>query len=540
MCRFVAFPLSVLTSDTFARLAESDRGRLKQNCGGERMWLLKIAVTGLISTMSLAPLRGQSAVPATAAKPDWNPQTKRGALTIWRVVAVGPARPVSVASLSPEVKSHTSGSFGQPAGSFGRPAGDTGQATGSFGQTAGSFGQTAGSFGQTAGSLGESTDTLADAAAAANGTSAIAPKNDTAASRLYREFEGGHSGLDGLAMDVEEVGLNELQTRLGSVAGTRDAPDVLVGTPLPQVWADQRTGLVRRFGLVTLGVVRPIAQTESGEYAPPRLQASILLQAPHPGSAREFIKWLSDRDTYHLSGPLSTDAPSLVARNALGSVLLGRDIGSVSDQQMAVFNSQIVQQDALGVYGEGLLNGLRVEVDQTAVRANDRFALVEMRAVMENRAAFGVAHAVVVLRMDETGQWRVLQLTPNLAARQQRVAADNLYGFAAKVRREEVALVTSAALAAPVDGDNRSPVPEFWWDNRGAGTLEVVEWQKRAGDSWNGSNLYFVPEDVGNLRTRTTGRFADAAGVYRWRVWSLGRGGSSAISGWRTVNILPQ
>jgi hypothetical protein len=144
----------------------------------------------------------------------------------------------------------------------------------------------------------------------------------------------------------------------------------------------------------------------------------------------------------------------------------------------------------------------------------------------------------VVLRVDESGQWRVLQLTPNLAVEQQQVAAESLHGFAARVRREEVAQVASASLAAPVDGDNRPPLPELWWDNLGAGSLEDVEWQRSLGNSWTGSNLYFVREDAGHLRTRTSGRFADAAGVYRWRVWSLGRGGTSAISGWRSVNIL--
>ena len=504
------------------------------------MWLRGMAAIGLLAVVPLVPVWGQSAGSTAGTQPDWSPQAQHGALTIWRVVAAGPARPVSVASLSPEVRSQTAGSFGKSAGSFGRSAGNTGQTSGSFGQTAGSFGESAGSFGQTAGSLGESTGTLADAAAVANGTTAIAPKNDSAAKRLSRDFDDGRSGIDGLAAIVEEVGVDELQSRLKAATGTADAPDVLVGTPLPESWSDQNSGLVRRYGLVTLGVISPIAQTELGEFAPARLEASILVRAPHPRSAREFIKWLSDRDAYKLHEPLTTDAPSLVARTALGSELFGRAIGSAADKQMLSFNPQIAQQTALGVYGVGVLNGLRVDIDKSFVRANDRFAVVEIRAVMESAAAFGVAHAVVVLRVDESGQWRVLQLTPNLAVRQQQVAAMSLSGFAAKVRQAEVAQVKSASLAAPVDGDNRLPDPELWWDNRGTGKLEVVEWQKRAGDSWNGSNLYFVPEDVGNLRTRTTGRFADAAGVYRWRVWSLGTGGTSAISSWRTVNILPE
>lgn len=506
------------------------------------MWLRGLAAIGLLSTGALAQLGGQSVAPAAVAKPDWSPQSRHGWITIWRVVAAGPPRPVSIASLSPEVRSQTAGSFGQAAGSFGQSAGDTGQTSGSFGQSAGNTGTAAGSVGQSAGSFGVSTGALASAAAAANGTNAIAPKDDTALSRLKRDFDTGRSGSAGLDMTVEEVGVEELQARLDAVAGTPDAPDVLVGTPLPEFWSDQNSGLLRRYGLVTLGDVAPIPQTEAGEYAPVMPEASILVRALHPRSAREFVKWLCERNFYtgRPGPPLTTDPPSLLARTALRSVLSGGDVGAAADGQMAAFNPQIAQRTALGVYGGGLLDGLRVDIDRSIVNANDRFAVVELRAVMESKAAFGVAHAVVVLRLEETGQWRVLQLTPNLAVEQQQVAAETLSGFAARVRREEVAQVKSASLAAPEDGDNRPPAPELWWDNLGSGTLEVVEWQKKAGDSWTGSNLYFVREDAGHLRTRTTGRFADTAGLYRWRVWSLGNGGTSAISGWRSVNILGQ
>jgi hypothetical protein len=506
------------------------------------MWLRGWAAIGLLAAGSLAQIRGQTAAPAAAAKPDWSPQSRHGWITIWRVVSVGPPRAVSIASLSPELRSQTSGSFGQTAGSFGQSAGNTGQTSGSFGQSAGNTGKAAGSVGQTAGSFGVSTAALASAAAASNGTNAIAPKDDSSLTRLNRDLEDGHGGLTFLDVAVEEVGIDELQTQLDAVAGTADAPDVLVGTPLPETWSDQNSGLVRRYGLVTLGAVNPIPQTEAGEYAPRRPEASILVRAPHPRSAREFIKWLSDRSSYtnRPLPPLSTDTPSLLARAALRSVLFGGDIGAAADRQMADFNPRIAQQTAMAVYGEGLLDGLKVDMTWSPVSANDRFAVVELHAVMESKAAFGVAHAVAVLRLDEAGQWKILQLTPNLAVEQQQVAAEHLFGFATRVRREEVAQVKSASLAAPLDGDNRPPVPEFWWDNMGNGTLEVVEWQKRAGNGWTGSNLYFVPEDAGHLRTRTTGRFADAAGLYRWRVWSLGRGGTSAISGWRSVNILGQ
>ena len=497
------------------------------------MWLRKVAAAGVLGAAAWIPQT------ATQAQ-DWSPENRHGSLTIWRVVGTGPARPVSIASLSPEVRSQTAGSFGQTAGSFGQSAGSTGQTSGSFGHSAGNTGISAGSVGQTAGSFGVSTGALASAAAAANGTNAIMPRDDSALNRLNHDFDNGRSGIDALATVVEEVGAYELQARLDAVAGTLNAPDVLVGTPLPQVWSDRSSGLVRRYGLVTLGVVNMVPQTEGGEDTPARLEVSILVRAPHPRSAREFVKWLSDRDAYKFHAPLRTDSPSLLARTALNSVLSGGEIGAGGDKQMAAFNAQIAQQAAMGGPVRGLLAGLRIEIDRSTVSANDRFAVVAMRAVMESSGAFGIAHAVAVLRVDENGQWRVLQLTPNLAVEQQQVAMNNLRGYGSKVRREAVAEVTSASLAAPVDGDNRAPVPELWWDNGGAGTLEVVEWQRSAGRSWTGSNMYFVAEDAGHLRTRTTGRFASTAGVYRWRVWSLGSGGSVAISAWRSVNILPQ
>lgn len=502
------------------------------------MWLRGLAAGVLWA--SVATAQTTAGTHTRDAGPDWTPESRHGNLTVWRVVADTPARPVSVASLSPEVRSQTAGNFGQTAGSFGQSAGDTGQTSGSFGQSSGSTGKSAGSVGRSAGNFGVSTGELAGAAAAANGSNAIAPKKDTASSRLNRDFDDGRSGVANLATAVEEVGVDELQTRLDAVAGTADAPDVLVGTPLPQTWSDQNSGLVRRYGLVTLGVVNLIAQTESGERAPATLEASILVRAPHPRSAREFIKWLSDRDAYTLRGPLSKDAPSLLARTVLGSVLFGGEAGGAADKQMAVFNPQTAQQMAMGLYGDGLLDGLKVDIDSSTVDANERFAVVRLRAIMESREAFGVAHAVVVLRVDETGQWRVLQLTPNLVVQQQQVARENLFGFAAKVRREQVAHVASASLAAPVDGDDRSPMPELWWDNVSNGTLEIVEWQQGVGRSLTSSNMYFVAEDTGHLRTRTTGRFASSAGIYRWRVWSLGSGGTVAISSWRSVNILPR
>ncbi len=499
------------------------------------MWLRGLTAVLCATMLWTSSAHAQTAVGSSAAGPDWTPESRHGSLTVWRVIATGPVRTASIASLSPEVKSQTSGSFGQTAGSFGQSAGNTGQTAGSLGQNAGSFGQTAGSFGQSAGSLGVSTGDLANAAAASNGTSATAAKHDAAWDRFIQDAPRG------LDVSYEEVGTDELAARLDAANGKAEAPDILIGSPLPQSWSRQDQGLVRKYGLVTLGVVGLIAQTETPEYLFTRPDASILKRAPHPRSARVFMLWFLDRNgdsgDERISNAMAL--PIAVAKSAAMNVLYGGEIGAAADKEMAVFNSQSAQETALRAYSPGVLDGLKIEIEAIGGAANERFAVVELRAVMEGYVAFGVAHAVVVLRVDSTGRWHVLQLTPNLAPEQQRVAVQSLAGYGEPVKRETVAQMLRVALAAPVDGDNRSPVPELWWDNGGTGTLEIVEWQRSAARSWTSSNMYFVPGDAGHLRTRTTGRFASAAGQYRWRVWSLGTGGAVAISSWRSVNILP-
>ncbi len=483
-------------------------------------------VTGALSA------RGQVSGPVADAAAE----SRHGTLTIWHVVAVGPSRPAQVASLDPQVKSQTAGSFGQAAGSFGNAASATGQTAGSFGQNAAASSITAGSVGQSAGSFGVSTGELANAASAANGSQG-GTKRDASWDRLMGDVKGTFDALD---VSFEDVGADELQSRLDAAAGKAEAPDVVIGAPLPRGWSRQNSGLVRRYGLVPLGGVDLIAQTENPEVRTTRPDASVLLRAPHPRAARSFVLWLADRriDEGVDHVPTGSKAAVAVAKTALATVLFGGEIGAAADKQMAKFSAAAAQQKAMAASGTGLLDGLKIDIDATGAAANERFAVVLLRAVMESRAGFGVAHGVVILRADAGGQWRVLQLTPNLTVEQQEVAERNLAGYGAAVKLDQVGQMVSASPAAPSDGDNRPPMPEFWWDDRGTGTLEIVEWQRNFGNSWTSSNMYFVPEDAGHLRTRTTGRFANAGGLYRWRVWSLGKGGSVAISSWRSVNIL--
>jgi hypothetical protein len=90
------------------------------------------------------------------------------------------------------------------------------------------------------------------------------------------------------------------------------------------------------------------------------------------------------------------------------------------------------------------------------------------------------------------------------------------------------------AQASPIDGDNRSPQPELWWDNLGGASMQVVEWTLGASPS----NLFFVHDADSRLHTRAIARFATTAGKYRWRVWSIGTDGTIVLSPWRTLNIV--
>jgi hypothetical protein len=487
-----------------------------------------------------------------------SPSGEQRKLTVWRVVPIGPARPVSIASLSPEVHSQTSGSFGQTSGSFGNTAGNTGQTAGSLGQTAGSAGKTAGSTGQSAGNFGESLDTISAAAEASNGTLVSAPMGaaaatsvtgtvptTTAAVRAKRDPAWERFSSESKSrfeVTFEDVGASELRTRLDAVAGKEEAPDVLVTLGRPAgLW--RNTGLTGRDALRTVGKVEPIPQTETQEIGTDRVvipEISVMVHAPHPHAARAFALWLLDERRDWGTGvavPDDARVPVAMAKGALESVLSGGGVGGASDPEMARFDSLVAQRMALLPGSSDALGALKIEIETTAVTANERLAVVSLRAVMEGPNNFGSAHAVVVLRADEAGQWKVLQLTPNLPVDQQDEAIRELRSFAIRVRPDAVEKLTSVALAAPVDGDNRSPVPEFWWENPGGGTLQIVEWQKSDGNNFTSSNMYFVPGDNGHLRTRATGRFADTPGMYRWRVWSLGGGGTVALSRWRTVNI---
>jgi hypothetical protein len=266
---------------------------------------------------------------------------------------------------------------------------------------------------------------------------------------------------------------------------------------------------------------------------------AILANAPHTERARAFAVWVSDGGICRLcTKELEPGAavPASVAVASLKSVLAGGGVGAEADLDMAQSNGEWVRAAALQGMRAVPLDGLKSRVDVVEAIANDRLAMVQLRATVSVAQAFGVLHALVVLRKDAAGKWKVLQLTPNLSAAMLREAAGIVGEFA---RKGNAAKVMGISQASPPEGDVRGLRPDLWWDNAGGAAVQMVEWQQGDGTSWSGTRLFFVPDRDPHLRTRVTADFATSAGMYRWRVWSVGSGGVLLLSGWKTLNVVP-
>jgi hypothetical protein len=522
------------------------------------MRVIRWAIGLMAGTVMSCGALGQDGSPATATS-----ALKDGHLTVWVARQEPSQRGAPIASLDGVIHQQTAGSFGQTAGSYGTAASDHGQTAGSYGtaasdhgQTAGSYGQTAGSFGQTAGSYGtaasdhgqtagsygHSLSTIADAgaldaqAAAAKAAGKLpvpvrSSVRDPLRDRLQTSLKQSFYDLD---TSFTSVPADQLDARLAAAEGTPDYPDVIVSQPLP--------GVLRRLaigsGMVMFGSTGLIAQESYQPANMAAIQAVILLRAPHPDEARAYVVWLREQGGGLPPKPIKPGAEAAmgVAMGAVQDLISGQKISS-PDPALAEFSSAEAAGRALEFPSTEVLDGLEFHLDVLRAAANERFAVVAMRLTASSDKAFGLVHPLVVLRKAEDGRWRVLQISANLAFDLEMRAFDRLYGYTGPVRQGQLRPVAGISQAAPVDGDNRSPDPELWWDNGGGGTLLIVEWQRRSGSSWSDSNMFFVPDNGSRLQTRVTARFADGMGAYHWRVWSVGTGGGLSISPWRTVNI---
>ena len=267
-------------------------------------------------------------------------------------------------------------------------------------------------------------------------------------------------------------------------------------------------------------------------------EVAILANAPHPEAARAFAVWLSDGGICRACGNEPDDwaiVPANVAVASLQSVLAGGGVGPDADADIAKQDVDAMRRAALMTLEP--LDNLKTRVDIVRAEANDRLAVVELRATVAVERAFGVLHAVVVLRRDVAGKWKVLQLTPNLSAAMQRDAASLVGQFCRDTKSP--AKVLGISQAAPAEGEARSIRPDLWWDNLGGAAMQVIEWQQGYDETWSGTRMYFVPDRDPHLRTRVTADFATEAGKYRWRVWSMGNGGVVVLSPWKTLSVVP-
>jgi hypothetical protein len=441
----------------------------------------------------------------------------------------------------------TAGTYGQTAGRVGQPAGEVGQNAGSAGQTAGSFGRDAASTGRDAGRTGQMAGRFGYSVNTLNNATTQPEKNADAAfhhpphnTRWDAWLSHLRTTFPDLQIKVVDVRSDELQPQLRAAQHTPDAPDVLLGDPLPDLWTHPSTGLGLEYGIANVGAHSEFAEIElpAGVTTEPQRwqpEASALRAAPHPEAARAFLFWLDTGSGCASCGTplhIAAGSPDAVAVQALDSILDGAGIGAWADPRMASFSTASARREALG----SPARTATFHIDVLDSSANDKLAVVMLRAVLSEPLAVGALDAAAVLRRDARGRWRILQITPNLTEDQLGRGWPLLASFAQGDHR---ASVGGASLAAPRDGENRSPQPELWWDNKGGAGLQIVEWQINAGAHSPVSHLFFVPDANMVLRTRVTAQFATLPVSYRWRVWSVGSGGELVLSPWRTFNVVP-
>src|SRR6202000_3175736 len=112
---------------------------------------------------------------------------------------------------------------------------------------------------------------------------------------------------------------------------------------------------------------------------------------------RAFVVWLRDPDqpVALRKKPLSkaSEGAARVAAGALGRVLGGDGLGDDADTEAAKFKGELARQLAVGWVPADALNGLGFKIDVTDAAANDRLAVVTLRAIASSPQAFGVMRA---------------------------------------------------------------------------------------------------------------------------------------------------
>lgn len=527
------------------------------------MWLRRVR-RSLRGLGAAAALLGAAVCPAQSPAPGGEP----GSLNLWIVRPVtavdravqragNDARDISV------YREMTAGDFGRPssevgqtAGSYGKPASEVGQNAGSVGVTAGSYGQTAGSLpgnvkSQTAGSYGQTAGSFGTPASEFNGAP---PRTGSAAENTFsRDSKGSewttflenlHGTLPRLEVRFLEVNGLELRARLAAAAGAGGFPDILVADRMPDWWASGSRGLaVLRLAQESRSAVFPgEREPPPGAQAEPYAQAWAMVAAPHPEAAREFLEWwYTGRPFFGIAGRARADLspPEAVAQRAVTALLNGGTVEGFADPAMARLQPVAVRAEALGVSVEEVPPDLSAQAAVVTSQANRHLAVVRMHAVCVSRKAYGELFPVVILRPDERGQWKVLQLSLGMELRDAGEAYRLLQPYSAGAAAP--VSVATPALAFPGNADRRTVGSglRLAWDEAGDDGLLVVEWQRGPLGRASASSIFLVSDADGRERTEVEAPFADAIGPMRWRVWAVGRGGVVRISDWRAVEMLP-
>jgi hypothetical protein len=433
-------------------------------------------------------------------------------------------------------KEQEAGSFGQEASTYGTASSNSGtsgsgdeQNGNSFSQESSSYGTEASNHGQEASNFGNSTSTIADAA-----NSAPQPPSDPVAEAFQEKLE---QAFPDLQLKFTEVDPNDLKDRLLAARGTADYPDVLIGA-LSEPWWN---GMQSEFGLAML---QPASFYPNGvtQDPPSAEQFAILTRAPHMQVARAFALWMSE--SYAdcpgcVQAELSKQeqAAAAVATSAVQRLLSGQPLGGEADPAMAR-GSSLGSRRMLATIGNRSDGDAVPHVEVERASTDGSLAAVALRVVVSSRGVFGVAHPLVVLRMAQTGRWRVLQVSLNLQQIEQKSAQETLMESSPTSAAEQRAGVKGVSQAAPQDGDTKGPMPELVWDNNGGAGLQVVEWQMGRDGGWADARLYLVQDRSPRLQTHVQAEFAGDPGQYRWRVWSVGDRGEMKISPWRTFNVV--
>lgn len=509
---------------------------------------MRLARTALVLALTCGPLGAQ----APASDPNLPP----GDLVVWFVDhPAAPPRPQPYT----QYYETTAGSFGRPASSVGRAASDTGIASSDFpaaatkgskpsseiGQTAGSFGTASSNIGQTAGSYGQAASTLGTPAPAAGPPVFDAPTLawvSTSSDQLGEIWPYTLAWLrqtfPKLRPRVAYVKFEDLQNRLAAMEGTRDYPDVLVGSPLllPSEPAVLQTTLAH-LGAPSFG-----AALENSHLPRPR-DALILVHAQHPREARAFVVALSELGCSLCRGsavPDNTRTPARIAAGAAESLLEGGQVGDADRAFAGPIQGSSAQALTFWPQSGKALESLSVKTDVLMAAANERFAAVALRCTAESAGGFGVVHPLVLLRASEDGHWRVLQISTDLETGLLARTFTALHPHAEHIGTDRLKPVMAVTQASPPDGDSRQLPLELWWDNPGSASMLVVEAQSRvAPDAWSDSHLQLVPDSGSRLQVRVTAAFPTFPGLYRWRVWSLGPGDVIALSPWRRLTVVP-